>query len=135
MEYELDAGAHSVYSLDYHLILTIKYRRSVLNDERMVLLKEIAKSVSESYDVHIKNMEHDEDHVHILFRTKPTTEIPKYINVLKSATARKMNDEYADEWQDKLWNGVFWSPSYCLISTGEVSLEKLMEYVEQQGVA
>ena len=135
MEYELNSGSHSVYSLDYHLILTIKYRRSVLNDERTHLLKEVTESVSESYDVHIKNMEHDEDHVHILFRTKPTTDIPKYINVLKSATARRMNEEYAEEWSDKLWNGTFWSPSYCLISTGEVSLEKLMEYVEQQGVA
>lgn len=80
-------------------------------------------------------MEHDEDHVHILLRTKPTTDIPKYINVLKSATARRMSEEYEEELSDKLWNGTFWSPSYCLISTGEVSLDQLRVYVEQQGVA
>ncbi|SMP11031.1 hypothetical protein SAMN06265347_1181, partial [Halobellus salinus] len=26
MEYDLDSGAHSTYSLHYHLILTTKYR-------------------------------------------------------------------------------------------------------------
>ena len=30
MEYDLDTGAHSVYSLHYHLILTTKYRRGVI---------------------------------------------------------------------------------------------------------
>ncbi len=134
MEYELDTGAHSVYSLDYHLILVVKYRRSVLNDERTELLRRVTEQVSESYDVGIKNMEHDEDHVHILFGASPTTDITKYINVLKSATARRMNDEYGEEYKDRLWGGTFWSPSYCLISTGQVSLDQLREYVEQQGV-
>lgn len=134
MEYELDTGAHSVYSLDYHLILVVKYRRSVLNDERTDLLRHVTEQVSESYDVGIKDMEHDEDHVHILFGASPTTEITKYINVLKSATARRMNEKYGEEYKDMLWGGTFWSPSYCLISTGQVSLDQLREYVEQQGV-
>jgi len=35
IEYNLDSGAHSVYSLHYHLILTTKYRRGVLTEERV----------------------------------------------------------------------------------------------------
>ena len=33
----------------------------------------------------------------------------------------------------KLWDNVFWSDSYCLITTGEVTLEQLKKYVESQG--
>ena len=134
MEYDLNTGAHSVYSLDYHLILVVKYRRSVLNDERTEYLQHVAERVSESYEVAIKDIEHDEDHIHVLFSASPKTDITKYINVLKSATARRMNERYGEEYEDRLWGGTFWSPSYCLISTGQVSLDKLKEYVEQQGV-
>ena len=34
MEYDLDTGAHSVYSLHYHLVLVVKYRRNVSTAER-----------------------------------------------------------------------------------------------------
>ncbi|TVX97298.1 transposase, partial [Paenibacillus cremeus] len=30
---DLDSNNHSVFSLNYHLILVIKYRRKVINDE------------------------------------------------------------------------------------------------------
>ncbi|MEA1885403.1 MAG: IS200/IS605 family transposase, partial [Thermotogota bacterium] len=39
--YELDTNNHSVFSLHYHLILTIKYRRKVLNNPISERLKSI----------------------------------------------------------------------------------------------
>jgi putative transposase len=33
MKYKLDRSAHSVYSLHYHLVVVIKYRRKALYDE------------------------------------------------------------------------------------------------------
>ncbi|MEZ3172756.1 transposase, partial [Halorubrum sp. RMP-47] len=39
MEYDLDSGAHSTFSLHYHLILTTKYRRGVLTEERTQFIR------------------------------------------------------------------------------------------------
>ncbi|MCL5987487.1 MAG: transposase, partial [Candidatus Thermoplasmatota archaeon] len=40
MSYDLDKGAHSVYSLYYHFIQVVKYRRKVfINDELVDFLK------------------------------------------------------------------------------------------------
>ena len=38
---QMDKGSHSVYSLNYHLILVVKYRRKVIDDEISDKLKDI----------------------------------------------------------------------------------------------
>jgi REP element-mobilizing transposase RayT len=35
--------------------------------------------------------------------------------------------------KEKLWKGVFWSSSYFLATTGQVTLDQLKKYVENQG--
>jgi len=54
------------------------------------------------------------------------------VNTVKGATARRVRNEFEDELKDKLWGDSFWTSSYCLISTGQVSLDYLMKYVEEQ---
>ncbi|MDY6788359.1 MAG: IS200/IS605 family transposase [Candidatus Nanohaloarchaea archaeon] len=132
MEYDLDSSSHSVYSLNYHLILVVKYRREIFDNEEIVdELKSRTKNISGNYGVEITNQEVDEDHIHILFSSKPTTDLVKFINALKTGTSKAIRHRF--DITDKLWKGVFWSDSYCLITTGEVTLDQLKEYVENQG--
>jgi putative transposase len=71
--------------------------------------------------------------VHILFKSKPTLEITKYINSLKGASSRLLRQKYRDFLKDKLWGKAFWSPSYYLATSGSVSLTRLIKYVEENG--
>jgi len=71
----------------------------------------------------------NQDHVHILFKSKPTLDIPKYINSLKGVSSRYLRKEF-EGIKKKLWGKSFWSPSYCLISSGQVSLDVLIKYIE-----
>jgi putative transposase len=132
MENDLDTGAHSTYSLHYHLVLVVKYRREVFNEELRDFFREVVSGFADNYGVEIKNLEADRDHVHLLFKATPTTDLAKFINVLKGASARRINNEYGDHVEDKLRDDSFWADSYCLISTGQVSLDLLKEYVENQ---
>ena len=59
---------------------------------------------------------------------KPTLNIPKYINALK-ITSREIRRKFP-EVKRKLWKNVFWSPSYFLATTGQVTLDVLKKYVE-----
>ena len=43
---ELDTNAHSVFSLYYHLILVVKYRRQVFDDEISNHAKEIFEYIA-----------------------------------------------------------------------------------------
>jgi len=133
MKYKLDRGAHSVYALYYHLILVIKYRRKVFTNDKIIdFLKQKIHEISETHEVEILAIETDQDHVHILFKTKPTLNIPKYINALKTITSREIRRNFP-EVKEKLWRNAFWSPSYFLATSGQVTLDVLKAYVESQG--
>ena len=133
MKYIFDKSSHSVYTLNYHLIICIKYRRKVLiNDAIINELKERTKNIAKGFDVNIINQECDKDHTHILFSAKPSSDLVKFINSLKGATAKAIRHRYPDV-KKYLWKDVFWSSSYCLITTGQVTLDQLKKYVEEQG--
>jgi putative transposase len=58
----LDSNNHSVFKLYYHLVLVVKYRREVIDEEISSRLKEIYKHIAESYNITLKEWNHDKDH-------------------------------------------------------------------------
>lgn len=129
---ELDSNAHSVFSLNYHLILVVKYRRKVIDDIISDRAKRIFEYICPKYNITLQEWNHDKDHVHILFKAHPNTEISKFINAYKSASSRLLKKEYPQVRQ-KLWKEYFWSQSFCLISTGGATIEIIRKYIESQG--
>ena len=130
---ELDNNAHSVFLLHYHLILVVKYRRKVFDANISARAKEIFEYIAPNYNITLEEWNHDEDHVHILFRAHPNTEISKFINAYKSASSRLLKKEYP-EIKEKLWKEAFWSQSFCLLTTGGAPLEVIKKYIETQGI-
>lgn len=129
---KLDTNAHSVFLLHYHLILVVKYRRQVFTNEISERAKEIFESIAPNYKIKLVEWKHDKDHVHILFKGQPKTEISKFINAYKSASSRLLKKEYPDIRQ-KLWREMFWSRSFCLLSSGSAPIEIIQQYIENQG--
>lgn len=129
---KLDSNNHSVFSLNYHLVLVIKYRRQVINDDISNRLKEIFEYISPNYNIKLEEWEHDRDHVHVLFTAHPNSELSKFINAYKSASSRLIKKEFTSIKQ-KLWKEYFWSRSYCLITTGGVTIDVVRKYIENQG--
>jgi putative transposase len=72
------------------------------------------------------------DHIHIVFASKPQVQLSKFINSLKSTSARLIFRD-CPEVKKKLWGGNFWSPSYFLSTIGEEKLEDVKKYVQSQG--
>ena len=127
-----DTNNHSVFILHYHLIMCIKYRNKVINDEISNRLKEIFGYIAPNYNITLEEWNHDADHVHILFRGQPNTNISKFINAYKSASSRLIKKEYLTI-KKSLWKEMFWSQSYCLISTGGVTVDVIKQYIQTQG--
>ena len=129
---DLDTNNHSVFALHYHLILVVKYRRSVITDAISARLREIFERIGPDYYITVAEWNHDRDHVHILFRAQPHSNLSKFINAYKSASSRLIKREFP-EIRQRLWKEFFWSRSYCLITTGGAPLEVLKQYIESQG--
>ena len=129
---ELDTNAHLVFSLHYHLILVVKYRRQVFTDEISNRAKEIFEYIAPTYKIELVEWNHDKDHVHVLFKGQPKTELSKFINAYKSASSRLLKKEFPTMRQT-LWKEMFWSRSFCLLSSGGTPIEVIRQYVENQG--
>ena len=129
---KLYGNNHSVFALNYHLILVVKYRRKVINDVISSRLREIFERISPAYNITVEEWNHDGDHIHILFRAEPNSELSKFINAYKSASSRLIKKEFP-QIRTKLWKEYFWSRSFCLISAGGATTETIKNYIQTQG--
>ena len=128
----LDNNNHSVFKLYYHLILVVKYRRKVFDNDIAEFAKAQFLKVSPKYNITLEEFNNDCDHVHILFRANPNSELSKFINAYKSSTSRMIKTNFP-EVKTKLWKSSFWTKSYCLLTTGGASIETIRSYIETQG--
>jgi putative transposase len=48
-------------------------------------LHEMFESIAPKYNISLQEWNHDRDHVHVLFKAQPNSELSKFINAYKSA--------------------------------------------------
>ena len=133
MSYSFDKGTNGIYSLHYHFITCVKYRKPVFERDDIVSdLKQVVEQISSEYGVTVIEQECGKDHIHVLFKCTPTLNFKDYIQALKGRTARYLRSKYSDYLSTLLWGKHFWSPSYFLATTGNVTIDVLKQYVESQ---
>lgn len=128
---KLDTNNHSVFLMNYNLVLVVKYRRKVINEEISNRLEEIFKYISPKYNIKLQEWNYELDHLNLLFRGQPNTEISKFINAYKSASSRLIKKEFP-EIKTQLCKEAFWSRSFCLLTKGGVSIDIVRKYIENQ---
>lgn len=129
--HQLDTNNHAVYKLNYHLIITTKYRRKVLDHDIGKILENTFLKLQTNHKIELQEIGYEQDHVHYLFTAAPDTNISKFINAYKSSTSRQIRSQYP-KIKEKLWNGQLWSNSYFLTTTGGAPLEIVKEYIATQ---
>lgn len=111
------------------MVITIELDRNqhkVINDEISEYLKHRFVVVGQAYGVNLQEWNHDQDHVHVLFRATPHTEMAKFLNAYKSSSSRMVKKQFP-EIKQYLWKSAFWT------HTGGAPLEVLKRYIESQG--
>jgi putative transposase len=124
-------GRGYVYSLQYHLVWCIKYRRKVLVNEIEKSLKEILIELCKDHEITIGEMEIDKDHIHMLISLKPQHYIPTVVKTLKGQSARRLFKLYP-EIKRFLWGGHLWNPSYFIATVSENTEEQVRRYIQSQ---
>src|SRR5690625_5521284 len=127
----LDSNNHSVFLLHYHLVLVVKYRRQVFDSEISDFAKGMFARIGNKYNISLVEWNHDKDHIHILFNAHPNSELSKFINAYKSASSRLIKREFSHI-RKKLWKEMFWSRSYCLLTTGCARSDTITKYIENR---
>ena len=125
-------GRGYVYSLQYHIVWCVKYRRKILTPDIEVSLMAIIHKIAKDNDFEILEANTDKDHIHVLISCSPQHYIPNIMKALKGVSARLLMKEHGDFLKQKLLRGHLWNPSYFVATVSENTEAQIHEYIERQ---
>lgn len=132
MKTEYRQGRSVVYALHVHLVFVTKYRRGVLSDRALAVLRNSFAGVCAEFNARLVEMDGEDDHVHLLVEYPPTVSLPRLVNSLKGVSSRSLRKRGFPEVAGKLWGGHLWSPSYFAASCGGAPIDVIRKYIENQ---
>ena len=132
LEGDLWRWYHNISECHYHIQLTIKYRKSVLNQEVITTILGTLKGFKERYAIDIQNIGFDENHIHILCQFLPKYSAGQVIKWIKSLTAKQCLK--IPSVKTELWGGEFWTDGYYIGTVSNRGTKATIEkYIQNQG--
>ena len=124
---------HNVSECYYHIQITVKYRKSLLDKRVQKVMLESMEGFRERYAIELQQVGFDQNHVHILCRFLPKYSGGQVIRLIKSITSRNIFKE-APEVKKSLWGGEFWTDGYYIATvSGRGDKKVIEEYIRKQG--
>ena len=124
---------HNVSECNYHIQITVKYRKALLDEEVQEVILDTIKGFKERFCIDIHNIGFDSNHLHILCQFLPTYSGGKVIKLIKSLTATKIFKKLP-RIKKELWGGEFWTDGYYIGTVSNKGNRKTIEkYIENQG--
>jgi len=126
--------SHAVYHTRYHLILSTRYRRKVLQRGMGDYLSVVMRTIQRRHpEIEIYEANTDKDHIHLLVSVAPRMALSEAVRILKCNSARMMLRKFP--FLKKTYWGTedgIWSVGY-FVSTVGVNEETIRKYIELQG--
>ncbi len=133
MERTYRKSHHSVWLCDYHLVLPTKYRRKIFNAGLFAYVKRKLLEIPEHYPaLYIKEVNHDEDHIHLLISIPPQMSVGSVVRLIKSNTSRNLKEQFPFLKQVYWGTDGIWSEGYFVSSVG-LDEATIKRYIEAQG--
>lgn len=129
---EIKTGRGYVYSIQYHVVWCVKYRKKVLTQQIENSLVTILNKIASDNNFTILECNSDLDHIHLLIDCSPQHYIPDMIKALKGVSARLLMKMYGDELKKQLWGGHLWNPSYYIATVSENTESQIRNYIKSQ---
>ena len=124
---------HNISECYYHIQITVKYRKNLLDSRVQNIIIETIKGFKERYALDISELGFDQNHIHILCKFLPKYSGGEVIRLIKSITARRIFKELP-EIKKELWGGEFWTDGYYIATISGRGSKKVIEnYIRNQG--
>ena len=126
-------GSHTLFDLKYHLVWITKYRKKVLTGEVAERSRELVREICKANEVEILKGHVSQDHIHLFVSVPPKLSVSKLMQYLKGKTSHKMLFEFK-HLQRQFWGKHIWARGYFAVSSGNVTDEVIMKYIENQDI-
>ncbi len=131
----MNKGASSVFSLKAHLVMVVKYRKPVIDEDLNQYLKDSFVRIGQEHFIDVISWNYDpilKDHIHVLIDYSPKTHIDGFLAGYKGATSRYISRN-RDDIKSQLFNNKFWTRGYFISSVGNGEENLITKYIENQG--
>jgi len=125
--------SHSVYDLKYHLVWITKYRKPILSGEIARRLRELVRGYCKEIDVEILTGHVSQDHVHLFVSVPPHIAVSQVLQKIKGKSSYKLLREFKTL-SRQFYGRHLWARGYFAASSGNVTDEVILEYIEHQDV-
>lgn len=123
---------HSVHQIGLHLVWCTKYRHPVLVNGVDVVVKRVIGEACGQYNWTCHSVEVMPDHVHLFIQVSPTDTPTEVVKIIKALTAIAVFDLFPKLKGNKFWGSRLWSRGTYYGTTGNVSQEIIVKYIENQ---
>lgn len=121
-----------VYNVNYHIVWSVKYRRSVLSTEIEAYLKELFQEIAQEKQFEVVMVEVGEkDHIHVFASAHPKIAPSYIVKMLKGISGRKLFLKFP-QLKKRLRGGHLWNSSFFIETIGCISEEAIKKYIENQ---
>lgn len=125
--------SHSTYDLKYHIVWITKYRKKVLTGTVAERIRTLIREICKANEVEILKGHISKDHVHLFLSVPPYLSISNLVQSLKGKTSRKLLAEDKNMAR-QFWGRHFRARGYFAASSGNITDEAVMQYIENQDV-
>ena len=133
MPTKLRTSNHAAFRLQYHVILSIKYRNKCINAAMLHRLREIFANCCVKWRCALVEFGGESDHVQLLIDGHPSMNLARMIGNLKTVSARLIRKEFKQHLSKYFWKVRFWNNADAVVSAGgHANIETLLTYIQDQ---
>lgn len=133
LDHEIWRWYHNISECYYHIQITVKYRKTLLNKKVEGAIVEALGGFKDRYAIEISTVGFDQNHVHILCRFLSKYSGGQVIKIIKSISGKRVFEE-APETKKELLGGEFWTDGYYISTiSGKGNKEVIEKYIKSQG--
>ncbi len=100
--------------------------------DRSVVYKNTITETCLQMECELLEFNAEDNHCHLIVSVHPKLAIAHLVGKLKGKLSYISRRNHFDKIRHCLWGKQFWSPGYCVVSTGDASLSAVKKYMQQQ---
>jgi putative transposase len=124
---------HNKTLLMYHIVATVKYRKSLLDQSVTEFLKQTCIEIEQRHEITFLEIGTDLNHVHFLAQSVPKLSVSKIVQIIKGNLSRQIFLQFP-EVKKLLWGGEFWTDGFYANTVSQYGgKETIVRYIQNQG--
>ena len=123
--------SHSIWSCQYHIVWTPKYRYRILTGAVRMEVDQCVRAFTERQKCEVVELNIQDDHVHLLVMIPPKISVSNFVGTVKGRTAIRVLNKFRGLKQKPYWGNHFWARGYCVDTVG-LDEDKIRKYVKYQ---